>query len=651
MADYTLDTNDVAPWCSYVSSDTAVATIASGGLLTAVGPGTATITATYLGNTLSNTVTVLPMPAPGTLVTFGNPNTSGQYLAGTIPATYQPVPGLTLGWVNAGATFDGGPDHNWGAFQRPWDGLMTTPQEYDFSQAVSLPSLRLTTRAGAGDVVTINAYGASGLLGTETVPTPVHAGPGSFKWVQCTNFDQAKYNGQITMLEISSPGNAEVDDMLVVPDWGALTALYLQLAPTNPATFDSTSLVPGMSRQAKVLADYALRSGVDVTTGASFSSGNTSVATVSSSGVVQPVSPGTATITASLGGFAQSVDVVVTALPDGATLVNFNDGLPGNLSYNPLPAYYEPVTNLVMGYVNIELNNSYYTTTYNGGFDHTTTSIAYGVNHYFIITTTPQLANATGVFTFNRPVAISSVYLTTGQGGSATNKSTNVTVRAFADVAGTSLLYSNTVPTPLPTWSWIKFTDLASLGTNIMRVEFSSTGVAVLDDMTLIAPPLGDFVGLHLQLPPTNWVPNLSVPATVLADYANVTNVIVTVGCGTTYSSSDTNILTINASGVVKAINPGTAILSATLSNVTSTVEVTVTQLPVQYAVSGTNLTFSWPTYATTNYILQSSAVVGPGAVWTTVTNARTTVGSNYQIPVPINPATPAAYFRLRLVR
>jgi hypothetical protein len=171
--------------------------------------------------------------------------------------------------------------------------------------------------------------------------------------------------------------------------------------------------------------------------------------------------------------------------------------------------------------------------------------------------------------------------------------------------------------------------------------------------MTIVAPPLGNLQALRLQLPLTDWVPNRSQSATVLADYANFTNVIATAGWGTVYSSSDTNILTVTSTGVVKALRQGTATISATLSNVTSSVAVTVAALPLQYSVSGSggsaNLTFNWPTYVGTNYVLQSTLLLGPSAVWTTVTNARTTVGSNYQVQVPINPATPASFFRLRM--
>jgi hypothetical protein len=40
---------------------------------------------------------------------------------------------------------------------------------------------------------------------------------------------------------------------------------------------------------------------------------------------------------------------------------------------------------------------------------------------------------------------------------------------------------------------------------------------------------------------------------------------------------------------------------------------------------------------------------MAPGAVWTAVSGTPTVVGRNYRLSVPVNPATPAAYFPLRL--
>jgi hypothetical protein len=55
---------DVTGAASFTSSDTNVVTVGAGGLVTALHPGTATVTASYQGLNASNAVTVLPQPVP-----------------------------------------------------------------------------------------------------------------------------------------------------------------------------------------------------------------------------------------------------------------------------------------------------------------------------------------------------------------------------------------------------------------------------------------------------------------------------------------------------------------------------------------------------------------------------------------------------------
>ncbi|MFE9642365.1 Ig-like domain-containing protein [Nocardiopsis alba] len=61
-------TEDVTSSATWTSSDEAVATVSSGGLVTSVGPGTCTITAAHSGLTGTSAVTVTePAPEPESL--------------------------------------------------------------------------------------------------------------------------------------------------------------------------------------------------------------------------------------------------------------------------------------------------------------------------------------------------------------------------------------------------------------------------------------------------------------------------------------------------------------------------------------------------------------------------------------------------------
>jgi hypothetical protein len=108
-------------------------------------------------------------------------------------------------------------------------------------------------------------------------------------------------------------------------------------------------------------------------------------------------------------------------------------------------------------------------------------------------------------------------------------------------------------------------------------------------------------------------------------------------------------VATVTSGGLVQTLAPGSTTITATLDTVSDSVPVVVTALNLQMSLAGTGLTFSWPTDATTSFILESSPVTGPDAVWTAVSGTPTVVGSNYQIEVPTDPETAAAYFRLRL--
>jgi hypothetical protein len=203
----------------YTSSNTNVITVTANGLVQAVGAGTGSVMATLQSQTSSLAVAV----APGTIIDFNAGLPSGLDFT-AIPSSYQPVPGLTIGYANVGL-FSGGPDdttgvaggNHYNTYAASGDnGVMV----YTFSRPVSLPSFWLTTYNGNGSPVNINVYsdtGGSTLLGTVSFNTATHAGPGSYAWLQCTNLNGPAYNGMIRRVEFSVVNqNPQLDDMVVV---------------------------------------------------------------------------------------------------------------------------------------------------------------------------------------------------------------------------------------------------------------------------------------------------------------------------------------------------------------------------------------------------------------------------------------------------
>ncbi len=117
-------------------------------------------------------------------------------------------------------------------------------------------------------------------------------------------------NGQVSYL---APGTTTISavldtvtgaqDITVTAD--SVTALTIS-APVS--TIDH----PG-TLQAKATADYASGDKLDVSATATWTSGDTGIATVSSTGLITSVAPGPVTISAALGGIADTLDVTINA--------------------------------------------------------------------------------------------------------------------------------------------------------------------------------------------------------------------------------------------------------------------------------------------------------------------------------------------------
>jgi hypothetical protein len=96
---------------------------------------------------------------------------------------------------------------------------------------------------------------------------------------------------------------------------GVSGSATISVAPASVASLSvqPTSVRLAAGEQATLAAEPRARSGDAVQAGVTWRSSAPGVATVSSSGEVRAVGPGTATITAAAGGIAQMVDVTVTA--------------------------------------------------------------------------------------------------------------------------------------------------------------------------------------------------------------------------------------------------------------------------------------------------------------------------------------------------
>ena len=98
-----------------------------------------------------------------------------------------------------------------------------------------------------------------------------------------------------------------------------------------------------------------------------------------------------------------------------------------------------------------------------------------------------------------------------------------------------------------------------------------------------LATNTGALLSLRLVLPRTNMVSLSTQSVTVFADYANVTNVNLT-SAGAIYTTGNSNILSADSSGSIRAIVPGTTTLTAGFSGTNVSRSITVTNTPTVLA-------------------------------------------------------------------
>jgi lysophospholipase L1-like esterase len=440
---------------------------------------------------------IAPNQTNGQLVSFDGSSLDGSLNLAAIPNTYQPIPGLTIGYDGVGI-FNGGPDISGitgGNHYSTYSIDGGSPQVFTFSEPVAIPSLWLSTYVGGASGtslnVTVSAYsdiGGTLLLTNATVTTGAHPVGSNLVWTQFQGLADISTN--IMCVEFSSDGDAQVDDMVldVATNLGPVEAVHLSLLTTNLLSKNDYLMETNVSddylsinnatnlyandyypEQATVTADYLYAGNVSVTArmGVVYSSSDSNVVTVTASGAVQAVGIGSAIITATLGTASNSLSV--TVLP--GALVDFNAGLANLGASVPIPSSYQPVAGVTIGYTSVELINT--------GPDHTT-GIP-GNNRYN--------AGQNGipqVYTFSAPVSIPSVWLTTLNGAGA-----SITITAYADTNGTTVLGTSLFATPehlSSDYIWAQCTNLNSGTYNgmIRRISFSSRGNAQLDDMLVI---------------------------------------------------------------------------------------------------------------------------------------------------------------------
>jgi len=297
----------IATTITWSSSNTAVATVSSAGLVTPVAPGTANITATSgsVTSTAPSVVTVIKAPAVLKTITLSpltanlNVGSATQQLTATTLDQYGSSIAATLTWASSNK------------------GVAT------------VSSTGLVTPIAAG---TTNITATSGLI-TSTAPsvitvtkiTPI------LKTITLSPLTTSLTIGgatqQITVTALDQFGNPIV--VTLIPCLNGAGPLLLgqsycnnSVSQTAPATGGTIIGLPSST----INSGTSLFSGAPVITSSTpvvtLTSSNKAVATVSPTGLITPIAAGTTNITATSGSVISTAPSVVTVVPQGITITS-----------------------------------------------------------------------------------------------------------------------------------------------------------------------------------------------------------------------------------------------------------------------------------------------------------------------------------------
>lgn len=321
---------------TWSSSNTSVATVSSNGLITAVGVGSCTITVTTQdgGKTATCAVTVNPIPVTGVSL-----NTSGQTIS--IGDTYQLVATVTpSNATNKAVTWS---SSNTSVARVSSNGLVTavgagsavitvTTQDGGYTATCNIA---VPNPAPVVDGIVISGYGGAVNIGSSfTLHVYYHYSDGTTGTTDIANANN--WSGYGNNFSISGSGTFTATyegSCYITYSTGGYTAQVYATASRYVSSIAITSYSTPVA-----LGSGAVQWGITATwryatngyttttptSGVTWSSDNSGIASVNSSGQVSPVAVGSTTIRASYGGQPASQSVTVTSQALSLTLSSYS---------------------------------------------------------------------------------------------------------------------------------------------------------------------------------------------------------------------------------------------------------------------------------------------------------------------------------------
>ena len=581
---------------TWSSSNTAVATVSDSGVVTAVKAGSATITVTTIdgGKKATCAVTVNPIHVAG--VTLNKTS-----LALTIGETEMLT--ATVSPANAAdksVTWSSG---NTSVATVSSSGLVT-------AKAVGTTTITVTTADGGKKAtcsVTVNPIHVTGVTlnktsltltvgRTETLTatvSPSDATDKSVTWSSSnTSVATVSASGVVTA---KAAGSATIT---VTTNDGAKTATCAVTVniPVTGVSVTPTSLTLNLGETQSLTATVTPSNAADKSV--TWSSSNTSVATVSSSGVVTAKGGGTATVTVTTndGGWTAScavtVNVPVTGVSLNKTTLTISEGDTQTLTATVTPS------NATDNTVSWSSDNASVATVTTAGV-----VIAKAAGTAIITVTTHDGAKTASCAVTVKPrvtgVSLdnSSITLTVGS-----TQTLTATVTP-ADALNKSVTWSSS-NTSVATVSSYGVVTAKAVGNATITVTTSDGGKTATCAVTVT--PIS-VTGVSLNKSSLTLYENDSETLVATVTPSNATNKSVT------WSSSNTSVASVSSSGKVTALAAGSAVITVTTSdgNKKATCSVTVKSDP--YGAVDLGLSVKWASY---NYGSSSVTATGGYYMW-----------------------------------
>jgi uncharacterized protein YjdB len=307
-------TNRAITW---TTSDQVVASIGSNGVVTAVGPGVATVSASASGKTASVTITVTPVPVALVSVSLAAATIEvgqvTQATAATFDAKGNPLMGRVVTWSssdNSVATVSTS-----GAVTAVGVGtaaITAASEGKSGSAAISVTAIPVATVTLTPEAASLVPGGTQQLTATARDISGNTLSDRAVSWSSDNSAVATVSNsGLVTAVGTGTATISAASEGKIGTASITVTPVPVASVTVSPAT---TSMVAGSTQQLSAETKDAAN---NVITGrvVSWSSSDPAVATVSTTGLVAAVTPGTATITATSEGQSGTSSITVTAVP------------------------------------------------------------------------------------------------------------------------------------------------------------------------------------------------------------------------------------------------------------------------------------------------------------------------------------------------